>query len=340
MLKLFELEKGSRWLVTGAAGFIGSHLVEELLLRDQEVVGLDDYSTGRIENLDEVRQMVTTEQWGRFRLIEGDIRKLDTCVEACRDVQYVVHLAAMASVPTSMENPALAHAINVGGFLNVLLAARQAEVSKVVFASSSAVYGDYPQVPLEEDRLGNLLSPYAGTKRINELDAQVFAFAYGLQSVGLRFFNVYGPRQSLNGPYAAVIPRWVEALVKAQSPTVYGDGSATRSFCFVKDVVDACLLAATRNLDTPLALFNIGGGSRTSLNQLFEVLQVEAAKFLPLAKKVTPDYQSLRAGDILHSDASIERARLKLGFAPAFRLSEGLEATLRFRLGQGMPASP
>ncbi len=329
--------KRHSWLVTGAAGFIGSHLVEKLLSLDEEVIGLDDFSTGRRENLEDVRASVSLDQWSRFRFYNGDIRDPSKCIEVGRMADFIVHLAAMASVPVSMERPALAHEINVKGFLNILLAAKEGGARKVVYASSSAIYGDCPRMPLVESDSGTLLSPYAGTKRINEIDAQVFASAYGLSSVGLRFFNVYGPRQNPDGAYAAVIPRWMDALASGSSPVIFGDGTQTRGFCYVSDVVDACWRAAVSS-GTGAEVYNVSGGDRISLNELFGALREVASKSLSRAGDLLVERRAPRAGDIQHSGASIAKIGEALGFVPQVGLAEGLDQTLRYRLRQGVLA--
>lgn len=330
---MFSEKSRRRWLVTGAAGFIGSHLVETLISAGEEVIGLDNFSTGSRENLEDVRSAVSIEQWNRFHFSEGDIRDLAKCREVCGRADFVVHLAAMASVPVSMEQPALAHDINVRGFLNILLAAKENSVRKVVFASSSAVYGDCSRLPLVESDSGVLLSPYAGTKRINEIDAEVFGSAYGLASVGLRFFNVYGPRQNPEGPYAAVIPRWIDALAEAKAPVIFGDGTQTRGFCHVTDVVEACILAA-RAESSGARFYNVSGGDRISLNELFSAVRETVSKYRPGAADAVAERQVPRLGDIPHSGASIAKIRDELGFAARVSLAEGLDRTIRYRLGQ------
>ena len=327
-----KAEKRSTWLVTGAAGFIGSHLVEDLLLSGQSVVGLDNFSTGSRENLEDVARIVGPERWGNFRLAAGDIRDRNACLEACAGVDIVVHLAAMASVPASLANPEACHAVNVNGFLKILSSARVSGVKRVVYASSSAVYGDDEGLPKVESRLGRPLSPYALSKRMDEELADLAWRIYGLPCIGLRFFNVYGTRQDPKGPYAAVIPLWTEALQKGERPVIYGDGSSTRDFVSVKDVVRAIRLAAgTENAACFGEAFNIAAGTSTSLNELFSLMRAEVAKTRPEAGAIEPRFADFRPGDIRHSSADISRARNLLGFEPEISLSQGLSALLACR---------
>jgi len=318
------------WLVTGAAGFIGSHLVEDLLRSGQSVVGLDNFSTGKGENLKDAARAAGAEKAAAFRLIEGDIRDRKTCAEACRGVDVVVHLAAMASVPASLANPEECHAVNVNGFLKVLSCARAAGVKKVVYASSSAVYGDDEGLPKVESRIGRPLSPYALSKRMDEELADLAWRVYGLPCVGLRFFNVYGTRQDPRGPYAAVIPLWIAAFRRLERPVIYGDGTTTRDFVSVKDVVRAIRLAAeTQSRECFGEVFNIAAGKSSSLNELFGLIRDEFAKGRPEAGGIEPHYAGFRPGDIRHSSADISRARDLLGFQPAISLAEGLAALIQ-----------
>ena len=327
-----KAEKTLTWLVTGAAGFIGSHLVEDLLLSGQSVVGLDNFSTGSRENLQDVARIAGPERWGNFRLAAGDIRDRNACLEACAGVDIVVHLAAMASVPGSLANPEACHAVNVNGFLKILSSARVSGVKRVVYASSSAVYGDDEGLPKVESRLGRPLSPYALSKRMDEELADLAWRIYGLPCIGLRFFNVYGTRQDPKGPYAAVIPLWTEALLKGERPVIYGDGSSTRDFVSVKDVVRAIRLAAgTEDAACFGEAFNIAAGTSTSLNELFCLMRAEVAKTRPEAGAIKPRFADFRPGDIRHSSADISRARNLLGFEPEISLSQGLSALLACR---------
>lgn len=318
-----------RWLVTGAAGFIGSHLVEALLLADQEVVGLDNLSTGYRENLEDVILAVGDERAARFRFILGDIRDPEVCARACEGVDRVLHQAALGSVPRSLEDPQGSHASNVDGFLNVLVAARDAGVKRFVYASSSSVYGDEPTLPKVEGREGQLLSPYAATKKINEIYAQVFGSAYGMETIGLRYFNVFGPRQHPQGPYAAVIPRWILALLEGEPCRIYGDGETTRDFCYVDNAVQANLLAATVEDEEAIGkVYNVACADTTSLRKLFEMLRNAAAEFQPSAREAEPVYEDFRPGDIRHSLADVGLATRLLGYAPTHRIGDGIGTTV------------
>ena len=299
------------WLVTGAAGFIGSHLAEALLSLGQKVVGLDDFSTGREENIKGLS----------LNMIRGTITDLDTCRKACEGVDYVLHHAALASVPASMKDPIGYHHVNITGFMNILQASRENQIKRVVYASSSAVYGDSEYMPKVEDKIGKFLSPYAATKYINEVWAGLFTRVYGLECVGLRYFNVFGKRQDPNGAYAAVIPKWIDAIKANKLPVIYGDGTATRDFCAVQNVVLANILAATEP-EASGRVFNIGCGVETSLKELMTKIY---AVFAP-DRDVKFIQEAPREGDILHSSASIELARKVMKFEPVVYLQEGLEA--------------
>jgi len=315
------------WLVTGVAGFIGSNLLQELLALGQMVVGLDDFSTGHQRNLDEV---LSEEGSGTFRLIEGDIRDLDACRSACDGVDFVLHQAALASVPRSIDDPLTNTQVNVDGFLNVLVAARDARVRRVVYASSSAVYGDATDVPQTEDRVGRVLSPYAAAKKTDELYAQVFQRAYGLQSVGLRYFNVFGRRQDPDGAYAAVIPRWVSNLLNGEPCDIYGDGETSRDFIYVANAVQANLLAATVHDDATGDAYNIACGQETSLNELFRMIRLGLTGYQPSVAQQEPVYDGFRPGDIRRSVANISRARRRLGYEPVVSVAEGLGEALEW----------
>jgi UDP-N-acetylglucosamine 4-epimerase len=313
------------WLVTGAAGFIGSHLVETLLALGQKVVGLDNFSTGKKQNLP---------SHGNFRFIEGDIRDLAACREACRSVELVLHQAALGSVPRSIDDPLAAHEANVSGFLNMLLAARDAGVTRMVYASSSAVYGDHPALPKVEDVIGRAVSPYGLTKHVNELYAGVFSTCYGFDSVGLRYFNVFGPRQDPNGAYAAVIPAFISSLLMNKTAYINGDGTAARDFCYIDNVVQANLLAAT--VEDPAALnraYNIGYGEQTSLLQLFELIRAAAARRVPAARAARPVHREPRRGDVKYSLADISAAQTLLGYRPRYQVQQGLEKTVEWYAG-------
>ena len=328
-LKQQMLAEPKVWLVTGEAGFIGSNLLEALLRLAQRVVGLDNYSTGSRHNLEQVRELVGPDLWKNFRQMDGDIRDPDTCQRACKGVNYVLHQAALGSVPRSIANPADAHANNVTGFLNMLVAARDSGAKRLVYASSSSVYGDHPELPKVEDKIGRCLSPYAVTKRADELYADVFARCYGLETVGLRYFNVFGPRQDPNGPYAAVIPKWIAAMMKNQPVQIHGDGETTRDFCYVANVVQANLLAAT--VQKPEAIneiYNVAVCARTSLNQLFNLLREGLLPHYPHLKNYRPAHGDFRAGDVRHSEADISKAERLLGYKPSHAVQQGLSEAL------------
>jgi UDP-N-acetylglucosamine/UDP-N-acetylgalactosamine 4-epimerase len=312
------------WLVTGVAGFIGSNLLETLLRLDQRVVGLDNFATGHQRNLDEVRSLVSPQQWERFTFLDRDIRKLDDCRRACEGVDYVLHQAALGSVPRSLMDPITTNSVNIDGFLNMLVAARDAKVQSFTYAASSSTYGDHPGLPKIEDRIGKPLSPYAVTKYVNELYANVFARSYGFESIGLRYFNVFGRRQDPDGAYAAVIPKWTAAMIKDEEVFINGDGETSRDFCYVKNAVEANLLAATAS--TPEArnqVYNVAVGGRTTLNQLFHSLR-EALAGSDVKYARDPMYREFRAGDVRHSQADVSKARQLLGYEPRYDIRAGL----------------
>ena len=317
------------WLVTGVAGFIGSNLLETLLKLGQRVVGLDNFLTGHKRNLDEVRVLVGPDNWARFAFTEGDIRDRAACRLACQGVDYVLHQAALGSVPRSIEDPVACHESNVTGFLNMLVAAREEKVRAFVYASSSAVYGDAPDLPKIEEKVGRPLSPYAASKMMNEIYAAAFARAYGFGSIGLRYFNVFGPRQDPEGAYAAVIPKWIAALLRTEPVYINGDGETSRDFCFIDNIVQANLLAAAT--DKPEAInqvYNVALGERTSLNDLFRLIQGSLRKRNPRLPEQQPVCREFRAGDVRHSLADIGKARSLLGYAPGYRLEQGLERAM------------
>lgn len=316
------------WLVTGCAGFIGSNLLETLLMLDQHVTGLDNFSTGHRRNLDQVHAAVGTQRWGHFRLLEADLRSPDECHGACADVDFILHQAALGSVPRSLADPLATNDHNVCGFLNLLTAARDANVRRVVYASSSSVYGDHPTLPKIEPSTGHPLSPYAASKAANELYAAAFAHAYGLQCIGLRYFNVFGPRQDPEGPYAAVIPRWVRALIRDETIRIHGDGSASRDFCYVANAVQANLLAATAPDEAANHVYNIAVGERTTLTQLLDAIRSLLTAHYPHAATPTVEYTVPRPGDIPHSCADVSKAAAMLGYVPTHRLSDGLRTAL------------
>jgi len=313
------------WLVTGAAGFIGSNLVEQLLRLEQKVVGLDNFSTGYRHNLDDVREQVGDEAWARFRFVEGDICDLETCRRACEGVDYVLHQAALGSVPRSIEDPLTSNASNVTGFLNMLVAARDAGAKRFVYAASSSTYGDHPGLPKVEDEIGKPLSPYAVTKYVNELYASVCERTYGIQTIGLRYFNVFGRRQDPEGAYAAVIPCWVGNVLGGRECVINGDGETTRDFCYIDNVVQANLLAAVVEAEGVTdQVYNVACGDRTTLNDLFRWIRDGLATHRPELEGVEPRYGEFRVGDVRHSQADITKIRTLLGYAPSHKVSEGL----------------
>jgi UDP-N-acetylglucosamine 4-epimerase len=360
------------WLVTGVAGFIGSNLLETLLKLDQRVVGLDNFATGHQRNLDEVQTLVTPNQWANFCFIEGDIRQLPDCQSAMtwhpmssraptRDpspgspatpipVDYVLHQAALGSVPRSLADPIATNETNITGFLNMLVAARDAKVKSFTYAASSSTYGDHPALPKVEENIGNPLSPYAVTKYVNELYASVFARSYGFETIGLRYFNVFGPRQDPNGAYAAVIPKWTAALLKGEPVYINGDGETSRDFCFVANAVQANLLAATKVAPTPVIasdarqsmlpespvgqIYNIAVGDLTTLNDLYTQIKTNLLTSYAYRQHSQPLYRDFRAGDVRHSLADITKAKRLLGYAPTHRLDQGLTLALPWYLGK------
>ena len=317
------------WLITGVAGFIGSNLLEALLQLNQRVVGLDNLATGKKQNLDEVKALVSPEQWGGFRFIQGDIGDLAVCREACAGVDFVLHEAALGSVPQSMTDPLGCHRSNVTGFLNMLIAARDAKVKRFVYASSCAVYGDDPGLPKVEEKQGKPLSPYAATKAMNEVYADTFALAFGFPSIGLRYFNVFGLRQDPDGAYAAVIPKWIAALLAGEAVYINGDGETSRDFCYVANVVQANLLAATTaNAAALNQVYNIALGERTTLNELFAMLQDALGAKGEAQSKQKPVYREFRPGDVRHSLADIRKAQRLLGYVPSHRIRQGLDIAM------------
>jgi UDP-N-acetylglucosamine 4-epimerase len=333
------------WLVTGVAGFIGSNLLEALLKLGQRVVGLDNFATGHQRNLDEVQTLVMPSQWANFSFINGDIRNLEDCQRACEGVDYVLHQAALGSVPRSLADPLTTNATNISGFLNMLTAARDAKVKSFTYAASSSTYGDHPGLPKVEDTIGKPLSPYAVTKYVNELYADVFARCYGFNAVGLRYFNVFGPRQDPNGAYAAVIPKWIASLIQGEPVYINGDGETSRDFCFIANVVQANLLAATatapvaagrdpQSMSPVNQVYNIAVGDRTTLNELFAQLHRNLLPFYPHLRGTQPVYRDFRSGDVRHSLADISKAKRLLGYAPTQRIGQGLELAMPWYIGQ------
>jgi UDP-N-acetylglucosamine 4-epimerase len=313
--------------VTGVAGFIGSHLLETLLRLGQDVVGLDNFATGYRRNLEDVVRSVPGSA-NRFHFVEADIRDADTCLSVSQDVDAVLHQAALGSVPRSILDPALCHAVNVDGTFNMLIAAKEAGVRRFVYASSSAVYGDSPHLPKREDVIGTAVSPYGLSKRIGELNAEMITAVYGLETVGLRYFNVFGPRQDPRSAYAAVIPQWIRHLLRGEACTVNGDGETSRDFCPVEHIVQANILAATGEIEGPGQIYNVGLGGRTTLNELHRLLRDGLAADRPELAGLEPDYQDFRAGDVRHSLADITKIRTVLGYEPRMPFAEGIERTL------------
>ena len=314
-----------KWLVTGVAGFIGSNLIETLLQLNQQVVGLDNFATGHQHNLDKVEAIVGAEKWQNFTFINGDICDKSTCEKACDDVDYVLHQAALGSVPRSLVEPAVTNETNITGFLNMLIAARDAKVKRFVYAASSSTYGDHPDLPKVEDKIGNPLSPYAVTKVVNELYAKVFARCYDMETVGLRYFNIFGRRQDPNGAYAAVIPKWVADMMANKDIYINGKGDTSRDFCYIDNTVQANLLGATSQIEGAAnQVYNVAVGERTSLNELYEMIRLSLVDQFPHLKDAKPIYRDYRAGDVLHSLADISKIKKLLGYEPTHRIKEGM----------------
>ena len=326
---LHELnETPKKWLITGVAGFIGSNLLESLLTLNQKVVGLDNFSTGSKKNLEEVRGIVGKEKWANFTFIEGDISNLDACKQAVSGVNYVLHQAALGSVPRSIEDPVLTNESNITGFLHMLVAARDEGIENFVYAASSSTYGDHEALPKVEDKIGRPLSPYAVTKYVNELYANVFFNAYGLRSIGLRYFNVFGKRQDPDGAYAAVIPKWVKAMIDADPVYINGDGETSRDFCYIENVVQANILSAVASDESVGEVYNIAVGDRTTLNELFKVIKEGLQKQFPHLESFTSENKPFREGDVRHSQADVSKAKKLLGYNPSHKLDQGMELVL------------
>ena len=318
------------WLVTGVAGFIGSNFLETLLKLNKTVVGLDNFGTGHQHNLDEVHSLVTAEQWAKFSFIEGDIRQFADCQKACAGVDYVLHEAALGSVPRSIADPITTNETNISGFLNMLTAARDAGVASFTYAASSSTYGDHPALPKVEENIGKPLSPYAVTKYVNELYADVFAKTYGFKTIGLRYFNVFGQRQDPKGAYAAVIPKWTSSMIAGEDVFINGDGETSRDFCFIQNVVQANILAATTQSDEAKnQVYNVALGDRTTLNALYRAIQAALATN-DVNFERDPVYREFRAGDVRHSQASIAKIEQHLGYAPQFKIAEGIQLAMRW----------
>lgn len=343
------LESPETWLVTGVAGFIGSHLLETLLKLNQRVVGLDNFATGYMRNLNEVQSLVSPEQWSNFHFIEGDIRRLVDCRKACAGVKYVLHQAALGSVPRSIVDPIATNDTNVTGFLNMLVAACEAKVKSFTYAASSSTYGDHQALPKVEENIGKPLSPYAVTKYVNELYAEVFARNFGLHTIGLRYFNVFGPRQDPNGAYAAVIPKWTAALLKGETVYINGDGETSRDFTYVVNAVQANLLAATAiapdtssdQRQSPMnQVYNVAVGERTTLNELFRLLcncleiHTKTSETSQIISQAKPKYVGFRQGDVHHSQADVCKAKRLLGYQPTHQCAKGLAEAVSWYFGQ------
>lgn len=330
------------WLVTGVAGFIGSNLLETLLILNQKVVGLDNFETGHQYNIDLAIQDAAAaldaeglpQNADNFTFIQGDIKDLKTCNQACTGVDFVLHQAALGSVPRSIEDPIRTNGANIDGFLNMLVAARDAKVKRFVYAASSSTYGDHPDLPKVEDKIGNPLSPYAVTKVVNELYASVFARTYGFKTIGLRYFNIFGKRQDPNGAYAAVIPKWVASILKGEEVFINGDGETSRDFCYIANTVQMNLLAAlTDNSEATDQVYNVALNDRTSLNQLYEMIEELLVQKVDGLSKQTPTYREFRAGDVRHSLADISKAKKLLGYEPSHRIGEGMVEAMSWYVG-------
>jgi UDP-N-acetylglucosamine 4-epimerase len=338
LLKLLP-QQPKIWLITGVAGFIGSNLLEALLKLDQRVVGLDNFATGYQHNLDEVKSLVNPRQWVNFHFIHGDIRELAHCQLACHGVDYVLHQAALGSVPRSLADPIATNSVNTTGFLNMLVASRDAQVKSFTYAASSSTYGDHPALPKLEDHIGKPLSPYAVTKYVNELYAEIFSKSYGFNNIGLRYFNVFGPRQNPNGAYAAVIPKWTSSLLKGETVFINGDGDTSRDFTYILNAIQANLLAATMisreanqsNVLQPALnqVYNMAVGDRTTLKQLFYLIRNSLVPY-GVSPMVEPVYRDFRAGDVLHSLADVSKAKRLLGYEPTHRIADGIQAATRW----------
>lgn len=320
-----------RWLITGVAGFIGSNLLEALLQLKQHVVGLDNFSTGHRHNLDDVRKAVGEDRWNKFTFIEGDIRNIKDCRKACKRIDIVLHHAALGSVSASIKDPILTNQSNIDGFVNMLVAARDAGVARFIYAASAATYGNAPALPQKENNTGKPLSPYALTKHVNELYADVFAGIYGLECIGLIYFNIFGKRQDPEGAYAAVIPRWIMEMSKGTAPRINGDGRTSRDFCYIDDVIQANLLAAmTKKKKAINQVYNIAFGKRLTLNSLFKLIRSAVTVSKPEAGKIEPVYGPSRPGDVRHSQADISKARSLIGYNPGNAPISGLDKTVKW----------
>lgn len=336
-LQDYLINNQNKWLITGVGGFIGSNLLEKLLTLNQKVIGLDNFVTGNKNNIDQAVQdasnLVNKDISNNFEFIHGNIEDLSTCKEACKKINYVLHQAALGSVPRSIKDPINSNKSNIDGFLNILVASKDAKVDRFVYASSSSVYGDHPDLPKVEENIGNPLSPYAVTKIVNEIYANVFSNTYGLQTIGLRYFNVFGKRQDPNGAYAAVIPKWIAAFLKNDEVIINGDGKTSRDFCYVDNAVQMNLLAATSSNHQALnQVFNVAMNNRTSLNELFEMIKKKLKNKLSELDNKTPVYKDFRPGDVRHSQAEIKKAKALMGYKPEYTISDGMDEALDWYL--------
>jgi UDP-N-acetylglucosamine 4-epimerase len=321
------------WLITGVAGFIGSNLLEKLLVLNQQVIGLDSFATGYQKNIDEAisdaNEISGSDVSKNFKFIKGDIRSFEDCKQACYGVDYVLHQAALGSVPRSIEDPISTNEANIDGFVNMLVASKDSKVKRFVYAASSSSYGDNVDLPKVESMIGNPLSPYAVTKLVNEYYAGVFAKNYHFKTIGLRYFNIFGKRQDPNGAYAAVIPKWIASILDKESVHINGDGETSRDFCYIDNAVQANILAAiTENSEAINQIYNVALNDRTSLNQLYRMIEDSLIKNVKGLEKKEPIYRDFRSGDVRHSQASIDKAKKLLEYEPQFKITEGLNETI------------
>ncbi len=321
------LHNPKTWLITGVAGFIGSNLLESLLELNQRVIGIDNFATGHQNNLDEVKNLVSKEQWSKFKFISGDIRIYDDCVAAIQGVDYVLHQAALGSVPRSIKDPIESNSANISGFLNILEAAKEEQVKSFTYAASSSTYGDHPALPKVEVNIGNPLSPYAVTKYVNELYAQIYAQTYDFKSIGLRYFNVFGKRQDPSGAYAAVIPKWISAMMNNEEFFINGDGKTSRDFCYIENAIQMNILAATAKDNKKNEVYNVAVGDKTNLNELYLIIK-KALTDNGLDVQVKPTFRDFRVGDVRHSQADINKARKNLGYSPEFSAVDGINQVI------------
>jgi len=326
-VKIELLAEPKTWLITGVAGFIGSNLLEALLLLNQRVVGLDNFATGHQHNLDEVQGLVSDDQWQRFNFVAGDIRNYSTCQRVLEGIDYVLHQAALGSVPRSIADPIMTNSANITGFLNMLQGAKEAKVASFTYAASSSTYGDHPVLPKIEENIGNPLSPYAVTKYVNELYAGVYARTYGFNTIGLRYFNVFGQRQDPEGAYAAVIPKWTAAMIDGDEIFINGDGETSRDFCFIENTIQMNILAATAPEEAKNQVYNVALGDRTTLNELYAAIK-SALQQSDIVITDEPTYRDFRAGDVRHSQADLTKSKTRLGYQPQYRVMEGISKAM------------